>query len=134
MLKRYTFLREETVEKIYTKHVKEIKGSKEEATIINVLSKEDFQHERIPGSINIPLEDEKDFVQRVESVVPSKKHKVIVHCTNNECSASTYAARLLDEAGFTSVMDYKGGIEEWKEMNETVETGKPKKDFRKACR
>jgi rhodanese-related sulfurtransferase len=111
------------MEKIQVKHVKALKNSGEAVTLINVLPKENFRKEHIPGSINIALSEEGDFIQRVESAVPSKNHKIIVYCANKECLASSKAAKALDHAGFSQVMDFKGGIQEWKDVGEPIEIG-----------
>lgn len=113
------------MKKIEVKHVKALKNSGQEVALINVLPKDVFQKEHIPGSINIPLTESPDeFVQQVESVVPSKNHQIIVYCASTMCSASTTAAEALDNAGFTQVMDFKGGMDDWKKAGENIETRK----------
>ncbi len=97
--------------------------SSEETALINVLPEEAFLNEHIPGSINIPIGAEEDFVQRVESVVPSKSYHIIVYCSGPSCSASEKAAKELDKAGFTSVMRFAGGMKEWKEADEPIKPG-----------
>lgn len=108
------------MERIYAKHVKEVLGSQEDVLIINVLPRDSFEKERIAQSINIPYEDPDQFLQEVEKHVPSKNSKIIVHCGSEECDLSEKAAESLDEAGFTYVMDFSGGMKEWKEAGETV--------------
>jgi len=39
---------------------------------------------------------------------------VVLYCASYDCPASTEAAKRLMRMGFTSVFDYKGGLEEWK--------------------
>ncbi len=111
------------MEKIEVEHVKEAMNSSEATALINVLSEEAFLNEHIPGSINIPIGSEEDFVQRVESVLPSKSFHIIVYCSGPSCSASEKAAKELDKAGFLSVMRFAGGMKGWKEAGEPVESG-----------
>ncbi len=103
------------MKKISMKHVRELKGSGEEVFFINVLPKEEYRKNHIPGSINIPLKGEEDFVQRVEKIVPSKNHKIVLYCENEKCQESEIAAKQLEEKGFSYVMDFTGGMQEWKE-------------------
>lgn len=101
------------MEKITLKHLHEMIGSHEEITIINVLSHEKYQKEHIPGSKNIPFKDNALFVQQVESLVPSKYHKIILYCAGPDCSSSHKAGAALDQAGFSEVMVFEGGMKEW---------------------
>jgi len=108
------------MERVYVDHIKEILGKNEEVTIINVLPREDFQKERIAESINIPYENSDQFLQDVERIVPSKNHEIIVHCSKEECELSETAAKALDKAKYARVMDFSGGMKEWKEAGEKV--------------
>jgi rhodanese-related sulfurtransferase len=108
------------MERIQVKHIKQVLGRSEDVPIINVLSKEEFQKEHIPQSINIPFKDSDQFLQEVEKKVSSKDHKVIVYCASRECDLSEKAAKSLDKAGFSYVMDFERGIKDWKEAGEEV--------------
>ncbi|MBI1301756.1 MAG: rhodanese-like domain-containing protein [Alphaproteobacteria bacterium] len=81
-------------------------------TLVNVLPKEYFEKTHIPGSINIPHE-EAGFESRVERVIGSKDMPIVVYCANKECDASRKAADKLANDGFTNVMCYEGGAQEW---------------------
>jgi rhodanese-related sulfurtransferase len=80
--------------------------------LINTLSPEQFRVTRIPGSENVPLEDE-EFVEKVGQCAGSKANAVVVYCADSECDSSSKAAARLEEAGFTSVYDYTGGAKSW---------------------
>jgi rhodanese-related sulfurtransferase len=64
--------------------------------------------------------DSDDFVERVEELVGHKDYPVVVYCADEGCSSSERAAEKLDQAGFTSVFDYSGGAQEWREAGEHV--------------
>ena len=83
--------------------------------LINVLPREKFEEKHIRTSINIPV-DSDDFTQTVEKVVADKSRPVVVYCANKECDASPQAAKKLEEAGFTQVLDYEGGTRDWFEQ------------------
>jgi rhodanese-related sulfurtransferase len=94
--------------------LKMVLGGPQHAKLIDVLPEESFEKEHIEGAVNIPVEHD-DFVQRVEDLVDEKDNSVIVYCASKDCDASSTAARRLDDAGFSNVYDFEGGIREWKE-------------------
>lgn len=91
----------------------------EDFVFLNVLSREYFDKEHIPGSDNIPYDSE-DFVQKVEERAGGKETEIVVYCANTECTASPKAAEKLEDAGFTNVIDFEGGMEEWKDAEYAV--------------
>ncbi|MEA2036810.1 MAG: rhodanese-like domain-containing protein [Nanoarchaeota archaeon] len=93
-------------------HLKEMIDKKEDMVLVNVLPKEYFGKQHIPGSINIPVED-KDFDKKVMEHMPDKSKKVVVYCANSECQASPNAAKKLEQMGYTNVYDYEGGIKDY---------------------
>ena len=92
----------------------------EEFTLINVLGEEDFRRVHIPGSENIPVGRD-DFEQAVKELVGSRGSTVVVYCADFDCEASPAAARKLDEAGFTDVYDFEGGVKQWMKAGHEVE-------------
>lgn len=94
---------------INAKEVKSMMDRGEEFVLVNVLDKESFEKERICGSINIPVAEIGDAVQRIK-----RDETVIVHCLGTECTASEAAANELVKLRFRDVRRFTGGIEEWK--------------------
>jgi rhodanese-related sulfurtransferase len=84
--------------------------------LLHVLSEENYEKEHILGSKNIPY-DQEDFAQQVENLAHSKETEIVVYCASTECNASNKAAAKLEDAGFTNVTDYEGGMKSWKEAN-----------------
>lgn len=84
---------------------------KEDFVLVNVLSKEYFDKQHIPGSINIPLDE--NFEKNAKEKIPSKSKKVVVYCASFECQASLKAAEKLTEMGYKDVWDYEGGIKDY---------------------
>jgi len=99
--------------------LKQMKDRDEDIVLINTLAEEHFQKTRIPGSINIPQSND-DFVERVEQVVGGKDRKVVVYCASEECESSPTAAKKLDEAGFSNVLDFEAGAEGWKQAGQEL--------------
>jgi len=80
--------------------------------VVNVLPSESFAARHIPGSHNIPLETP-DFEGRVERVAGGRSGPVVVYCAGRTCDASRKAAQRLEDAGFTDVLEFEGGMQEW---------------------
>jgi rhodanese-related sulfurtransferase len=94
--------------------------AREDFVLIDVLSRESYQREHLPGAVNIPVNEVNE-----ESVARLPKDKdIVVYCGSFECMASSMAARKIEELGFTRVIDFEGGIADWKEAGYPVE--KPK--------
>lgn len=92
-------------------------------TIINVLTKQQFNDCRIKKSINIELES-------LENVVADwdRNRKIVVYSESYECPLSEEACDKLIQMGFTHVHVFEGGIKEWTEMGYPTE-GACKMDY-----
>lgn len=93
--------------------LKDMIDEEEEFELINVLGEEAFEKKHIPGSVNIPVDD--DFEDKIKQRYPDKDTKIVVYCASFECKASPKAAEKLDEMGYTDVYDYEGGVKDWEE-------------------
>lgn len=84
--------------------------------LVDVLSKEYFEEEHIPGAINIPLDRiASEALERFD-----KDEEIVVYCKDQECGASPKAAEKLEKLGFKNVKDFEGGLKAWKDAgNET---------------
>jgi rhodanese-related sulfurtransferase len=103
---------------ITTDGLKALQGQNGDLTLVNTLGPESFETTRIPGAINVPL-DNSDFAARVEQEAGSKDKPVVVYCANQQCDSSEKAAQKLEAAGFTAVSRYTGGAAAWqKEASE----------------
>lgn len=109
---------------ITAKELHDLRTEHEDLVLVNVLSEDSFETEHIPGSTNIP-ETRDDFVTAVRDLAGSKDRPVVVYCASKDCTASPSAAKKLHDAGFTDVMDFEGGLAEWKLAGNTVESGEP---------
>ncbi|HEX8290673.1 MAG TPA: rhodanese-like domain-containing protein [Pyrinomonadaceae bacterium] len=85
----------------------------------NVLTDEYFSGEMIPGSRRVPL----DRVGReAHELNLAKEAEVVVYCAGPKCPQSRMAAEKLQALGYTSVLAYEGGLEEWKGVGHQVES------------
>lgn len=103
------------VKTISTEKLKSLRKSNEGFLLIDVLSKEQFDKDHIPGARNVPL-DTVDFVEEVAARASgSKGRRVVLYCGSQECNDSARAAQMLVASGFTNVLDYEGGLASWNE-------------------
>lgn len=101
----------------------EAKKLKEQGVpVIDVLPPDHYEQKHIPGSINIPLQDD-HFIDKAREQIEYQDKPVVVYCANTSCDASPKAAQALEAAGFADVADYEGGIEAWEAAGLEV-TGK----------
>ena len=69
-----------------------------------------MQKNIFPG-ISIPVAE---IVHKAGKLL-KKGDTIVVYCASFECSASTIAAEKLKELGYKKVLDYKGGLKDYKE-------------------
>jgi len=81
-----------------------------EAHVVEVLSEDDYNQEHIKDAIHIPLEK----IATEARNRFNEDDKIVVYCTDKECTASPTAAKKLESSGFKNVFHYKGGKKEWK--------------------
>lgn len=105
-------------ETIDAEELKEKMEKGDDFTLINVLTRESYEKEHIPGSINIPYQE---IVKSHREL--GKDKEIIVHCSDEFCDASSIAYEKLKDLGFDKVIDFEGGIEEWKENGYQLEKG-----------
>jgi len=86
---------------------------KQDMTLIDVLPKENFQKQHIPGAINIPIKDNANFVNDVMQHIALKDQRIVVYCAGTQCPLSREAAQKLESAGFTNVQAFEEGVEGW---------------------
>lgn len=92
--------------------------------VINVLDRDAFERARVPGTRNIPV-DGPEFLDEVEAIAPERDAPVVVYCAGEECAASGRAVEVLEDAGYTDVSAYEGGMEEWIAAGRDVESDEP---------
>ena len=85
--------------------------------LVDVLDKEHFEKEHIKGAISLPL----DEIEKKAKRLLKKDETIVVYCASFECQASTKAAEKLLLLGYKNVLDYKGGLKDYKEANLPLE-------------
>ena len=78
--------------------------------LIDVRERQEYEQGYIPGAIHIP----RGFLEsRIERNVLERSTPVVVYCASGE--RSVYAAKTLQDLGYTDVVSMKGGFSGWKD-------------------
>lgn len=81
----------------------------EDFVLVEALRPEHYERSHLPGAINLPYE----FVDEAEKVLPNKDAEIVVYCMNTGCAASGEEARELTEMGYSRVLHYAAGKQDW---------------------
>jgi len=85
----------------------------EDAVILDVRTRTEFEDSHIAGSVNVPVQDEA-FEDMLAKLDPNKKY--IVHCTANHYVGRTNSAlKSMQKLGFEHLYSLKGGYDAWKD-------------------
>jgi rhodanese-related sulfurtransferase len=78
-----------------------------------------YEDSHIPGAIPIPADEVNRLADQYD-----RNLDVITYCGSYQCPASTLAAKEFMKKGFRNVWDYKGGIKEWTDAGNPVESNR----------
>lgn len=88
--------------------------------LIDARLPEEFEAGHIDGAINIPYEKLPDYSDKLTSSIPLDA-KIVCYCRSVTCDDSANLARELKFMGYSSVILYKGGWDEWSEATGSSE-------------
>ena len=88
--------------------------------LIDVLGKTSYAKRYLPGAISIDAHDD-DFIEEVKKQVPDKDKEIIVYCSSFSCQLSPTTASKLVDAGYTNVVDFEGGLQDWEDAGYAFE-------------
>lgn len=92
--------------------------------LVNTLPADSFKKEHIVQSINVPTDNLEELANHFDS-----EKRIIVYCASRECDSSSKAARKLQSMGFKDVVDFEGGLQQWKEIDGETASGMQQPDF-----
>jgi rhodanese-related sulfurtransferase len=81
-------------------------------TLIDVHPEDSFHHLHLPGARNACVYNV-GFLDDVRGISPDPSVPIVVYGGSDRSKASATAREKLEEAGYTAVVDFPGGIEEW---------------------
>lgn len=82
----------------------------EEFHLVEALPESMYRQGHLPGAVNVPPPKVSELAPEL---LPDKSALIVVYCANPTCTSSEYVARALAAQGYTNVMVYAGGKEEW---------------------
>jgi sulfur-carrier protein adenylyltransferase/sulfurtransferase len=80
------------------------------AVVLDVREPDEYEQGAIPGAVHIARGN---LESNIENRVPNHATPLIVHCAGGTRSA--FAAKTLEELGYTDVVSVKGGFNKWKD-------------------
>ncbi len=89
--------------------------NKEDATVIDIRPKKEWDTGHITGALHLPLAD---LDKRMGEIKSDKSKPVIVVCNVGQAAAS--ATKKLKAEGFTQAIRLSGGMTEWRGQNMPV--------------
>ncbi|HEU5073975.1 MAG TPA: rhodanese-like domain-containing protein, partial [Polyangiaceae bacterium] len=88
-----------------------------EFTLVDVREKDEFRAGYIPGALHLP----RGFLEmQAEQKLPDKDREIVLYCAGGTRSA--FAAKTLQELGYTKVHSANPGFVRWKDLKYPVET------------
>ncbi|MFQ3231219.1 rhodanese-like domain-containing protein [Reinekea sp.] len=84
------------------------KINNEDAKVIDIRTKDEFNKGHLPNAINIPA---RDVQKRIGELEPFKDQPIILICKTGTTAGATGA--VLAKEGFSSLFKMRGGILEW---------------------
>lgn len=84
----------------------------------NVLTSRYYSNENITGSRHVPLDQ---IGREIADRKFPKDTQIVVYCAGPECPQSAMAVEKLRTFGYTNVLAYEGGLEEWETAGLPIE-------------
>ena len=92
--------------------------------LVDALAPMVYAHSHLPRAINLPpLTIDPETISRR---LPDRNAEIVVYCTSPACQDSVQTATRLRELGYTNVVHYASGKDEWRERGLPLErAGRP---------
>lgn len=81
-----------------------------------------FERAHIPGAIRGRLDDADATTTALGADLD---REIVVYCTDQECTGSALASKLLEGRGCRNVLRYADGLADWSDAGLPVETSQP---------
>ena len=91
------------------------------AILLDARIPEEFASGHIPNAVSLPISQ---FEKRYHTVATllAECNTIIIYCEGFHCTDSSMLAMELHKKGYQDIFIYKGGIEEWMELGNPVES------------
>ncbi|MBI4009061.1 hypothetical protein HY357_02410 [Candidatus Roizmanbacteria bacterium] len=110
------------MKEITTQELKKLISGKKKFILLDCRGVDYYLWEHLPGARNIRWK----YVQNQASkIIPDKKTLIVTYCDGFTCSASIRCYKNLVKLGYKNILEYSGGIADWKAYGfETVRNSK----------
>jgi rhodanese-related sulfurtransferase len=98
---------------VTSRQVRELRDAEPPAALLDVRTPEDFAIDHLAGALHACV-FEVSFVDQVRRLVPELDRVLVVYGPGTPSLESTEAARKLAAAGYSAVVNFPGGLAEWK--------------------
>jgi sulfur-carrier protein adenylyltransferase/sulfurtransferase len=105
------------IDEVSTPEAHELAESAESPLFVDVRNREEWEEGFVPGALWIPRGN---LESRIEGLVPDRDRELVVYCASGARSA--FAAKTLNELGYTRVANMAGGFVDWKRNGYDVQT------------
>ena len=80
------------------------------AVVLDIREPDEYEQGAIPGAVHLPRGH---LESKIESQISDREKPIVVHCASGVRSA--FAAKTLQDLGYTDVVSVKGGFNKWKD-------------------
>jgi rhodanese-related sulfurtransferase len=126
IFKTYTPAKEENRTDVYFQHVDAeflkslIQGDM--AIVLDARQQAVYNEGHIPGAYSLSLFEFDQAFARLQGLLDSGK-TIVTYCIDFDCEDSTFLATRLYEKGYTDILVYKGGFDDWQALGNPIATG-----------
>jgi rhodanese-related sulfurtransferase len=99
---------------ISREELKEKLDRKENFRLVMALAEWAYEAKHIPGSIHFAT-----MKEAIQSL--NKDDEIVVYCSDENCIASTALGQLLERNGYSHVLHYAGGLQDWEQAGFPLE-------------
>ena len=99
------------MQEITTKALKKLIDEKVNFVLLDCRTVENYEQEHLPGALNLHW---KYVPEKAHELLFDKNAMIVTYCSGITCDASIKCYKHLHDAGYTNLIEYAGGLEEWK--------------------
>ena len=90
-------------------------------TVVEVLPAQHYEDRHLPGALNINHDQVEELAPRL---LPDKDAAIVTYCSNTSCQNSGIAQAKLQALGYTNVVKYAEGKQDWIEAGLPTQSGR----------
>ena len=99
---------------ISSEELKQKLDRQENFRLVMALAEWAYEAKHIPGSIHFAT-----MKEAIQSL--NKDDEIVVYCSDESCIASTALGQLLERNGYSHVLHYAGGLQDWEQVGYPLE-------------